>query len=574
MRERSIWRWWGPVLLLALAMLLIASLPTSAMAAFFAHPEHPLRSGPEDLRRSLQGAQWLRACAIIAAIAWVGGALLLLRWRSDQDRASLEPAPRRELIAVSAIVLIAAGMRAPLLFHGLWFDEIAAIGDFTKHGPGPILGAWFTPSNHVLQSLLTWTSDRFVGSDEVSLRLPSFLAGLLTVVAGHALGRRVGGPTLGIATAAVLALMPVAVLESTEARGYALAILFCTIAFWAFVRGMQSGEPWTWVVIALCGALATWSHFVAAFATVGLAIVAVARLLAHRDDRVRVNRALSALVGAGMAGALALALLAPLLPDVIELRSTFRAVEGETPTLISAEGLRFALMLGGTWAAALPPLIAVVPGAALFLIGVCAAARHRDARLAIAASLAGLPLVLLLGASGSWTYARFGSFIVPGVALAIAFALLTLLRWQRQVGVAAAALLTASFVMELSLLPPRQPIRDAMESVARSAQPGDRAADLGIRGNISAFYAPSGMPVVPSGVMGEHLEHTLRDVRVRWVIVTYPDAMPEERWQTLASSGFALAQEWPGWIDWGRGRVQLWKRAVTHLPSAAEVRVP
>ena len=466
----------------------------------------------------------------------------------------------------------------PFLFHGLWFDEIAAIGDFTKHGPGPILGAWFTPSNHVLQSLLTWTCDRLMPGGEATLRFPSFLAGILTTIAAHALGRRVGGTALGVTTAAVMALMPVAVLESTEARGYALAILFVAIACWAFVRGMQSGEPWTWIVVGFCGALATWSHFVACLAMVGFAIVAITRLLSRRDEPGRRSRALSALVGVAMAGALATALLAPLLPDVIALRSQFRASSGATPTLFSEEGARFPMMLAGTWAAALPPLLAVLPGAVLFLVGAVSARRDRDARLAIVASLAGLPLVMLLGLSGSWTYARFGSFVLPGAALTMAFGILALFRLQRQVGVAAMALLSASFLAELFLLPPRQPIREAMDAVASAARPGDIALDLGIRGNVSAFYAPHGMLVAPSGTMGELLEPRVRDPRVRWVIVTYPDALGEARWRTLLDAGFSLAGEWPGWIDWGRGRVQVWHRsaegALNSPPSRAEVHAP
>lgn len=587
MRERSVWRWWGPVLLLAFGLLLVAGLPTAALGAFFDHPAHPFRTTADGTARSLASAQWLRVAAVGAAVAWVAGALLLLRWRSDHDRPPNPPVPSQELFTVAAITILAAIVRAPFLFHSLWFDEIAAIGDFTKFGPGAILGSWFTPSNHAFQSLLTWASATFFGASEVALRLPSLVAGLFTVVAVHALGRRVGGPALGLTAALVLALMPIAVLESTEARGYALAILFSSIACWAFVRGTQSGEPWTWVVLAVCGALAAWSHFVASLVTAGFALVALARLVRLRSDAMERRRMGSALVGVVMAGALAAALLAPLIPDVIATRKQFAASGNDalgTPRLVSEEGLRLALTLSGTWAASapktvmtppppelpvviqepwalvMPPLLAALPGLLLVVIGGAVGWRTPISRVALAAAFAGLPLLVLLAASGSWAYARFATFIVPGVALAIGIGLVALARRWRRVGIAAAALLAASYVFELALLPPRQPIRDALDALALEANPGDRAVDLGIRGNVSAFYAPPNVTIVQGGVLGDALDARLADPRVRWAIVTYPRVLPRERRDALVAARFSRIREWPGWIDWGHGNVELWHR--------------
>jgi len=584
-REHSVWRWCGAVLLLALALLLVSSLPTTALATFFDHPDHPLRRSAEGTAVGEAGARWLRIASVCTAIVWVAGALVLSRWRSDQDRAPHQPVPSRELFVVSAIVLSGALLRAPFLFHSLWFDEIAAIGDFTRYGPGPILGAWFTPSNHVLQSLLTWVSATLFGTSEFTLRLPAFLAGLGTIVAVHALGRRAGGPSIGIVAALITALMPVAVVEATEARGYALSICFTAIACWAFVRGMQSGEPWTWIVMAFAGAMATWSHFVASLAIVGLALVAVAMFLTRgtrialvtRDmsimaatpplDRNRRGRAASALVGAVMSGALATTLLAPLAPDVIAMRSQFGQSQGATPTLLSAEGARIAFMLGGTWAAAIPPALAVLPGAALFLAGLAASRSDGRVRLAILASLAGLPLLVLLALAGSWTYARFGSFVVPGVALTMAVGLSALVQWQRRVGIIVGAAFAASSLVELAMLPERQPIRTAVEQAAVEARAGDVLVDLGIRGSVSAFYAPPQLTVLSAGVSGARLDALLADPRVRWVVVTYAEVLPRERFAELAARGFERAETWPGWIDWGRGGVELWRRRSNTPPS-------
>jgi len=290
----------------------------------------------------------------------------------------------------------------------------------------------------------------------------------------------------------------------------------------------------------------------------------------HRHDATQRRRMASALVGCVLAGALATALMAPLLPDVIEMRSQFAASPDDargTPRLLSEEGFRLALTLSGSWSAAVaPPLLAAWPGVLLFVIGGVIGWRNSASRVALAAAFAGLPLLVVLAAGGSWTYARFATFIVPGVALAIGVALVALGRRWRRAGIAAAALLAASYVVELALLPQRQPIRDAMDALAQAASPGDRAVDLGIRGNVSAFYAPPNVAVVPAGVLGEALDARLADPRVRWVVVTYPRVLPRERTQTLEATGFSREHSWPGWIDWGRGDVELWRREAPAPP--------
>ena len=620
-------------------LLVGASVPTDALARFFDHPAHPMKSAPDDLARAARSAMWFRTAALGAALAWIAGALVLARRRRDRrdeegdlarPRASAPgaahgvrppPMPRRSTVVLAAILLLAIAVRIPFLVHGLWFDEIAAIGDFTKYGPGPILGSWFTPSNHVLQSLLSWLSDQAFGTSEATLRLPSLLAGLVAVVAVHAAARRVAiGATpsatragfadlAGLLAALAMALMPVAVLESTEARGYSLVMAFTAISIWAFVRGVQQGDSWTWALLAISGALAVWSHFVAVVVMLSVGLVAALDLGAASIGRgaagragessesraARRSRDLSALTAFVMSGALACALLAPLLPDVLDTREQFRAsatasapaagaapalASGAsnasalgTPTLASAEGLRVLLTLTGTWAAALPPLAASIPGALLLVIGCVCAARARSSRLALGAALSGLPILLLIViVGGSWTYARFASFVIPGAAIAIGLGAAAALAWNRRAGAALVALAAASYAMELSLLPPRQPYLEAMDEAASRATRRDIVVDASIRGAPSAFYAPPGLPVISAGSMAERLDDATKDARVRFVVLSYPRVLPIDREATLRARGFVLEREWPGWIDWGGGSVQLWQRANAAPPSPSAPR--
>ncbi|HAQ67380.1 MAG TPA: hypothetical protein DCR70_06535, partial [Phycisphaerales bacterium] len=107
---------------------------------------------------------------------------------------------------MSAAVLLAAAIRAPFLTDSLWYDEIAAFLGYSINGPWGAVSTYYTQANHVLHSLLAWGSGAALGVDEVTVRLPSFLAGLGTVLAVAwlamtALGRDAKGVRLAVVAA-------------------------------------------------------------------------------------------------------------------------------------------------------------------------------------------------------------------------------------------------------------------------------------------------------------------------------------------------------------------------------------
>jgi 4-amino-4-deoxy-L-arabinose transferase-like glycosyltransferase len=142
---------------------------------------------------------------------------------------------------LAATLLVAALLRFIGLGSGLWYDEIAAFLGYSLGGPGAAVGTYFTQANHVLHSLLAWCSTALFGVDEVTVRLPSFLAGIGAVAAVGFLGREAGGVRLGAVAAALAAVMPTAVLPATEARGYSLMMLCAALATAHFVRGWRRG---------------------------------------------------------------------------------------------------------------------------------------------------------------------------------------------------------------------------------------------------------------------------------------------------------------------------------------------
>ena len=107
-----------------------------------------------------------------------------------------------------------------------------------------------------LQGLLfTYVDALFIGAlglSEMTARLPSLLASIVTLVLIYAWGRRAFGPWAGLIAASLTALQPDSIIWGGRARMYALQQMCVVLALYAFCRGYIEGaaEPrgarWRW----------------------------------------------------------------------------------------------------------------------------------------------------------------------------------------------------------------------------------------------------------------------------------------------------------------------------------------
>jgi hypothetical protein len=113
------------------------------------------------------------------------------------------------------------------------------------------------------------------GDEELALRIPSVLIGLLTVVFAFRLGKESGGAPAGLAAALLVGLARVQVWWSQEIRMYALATLWTTLALWLTARLLTRSRPSWWLVPALiisnAGGLLTLYLYVGAMLVQNLA---------------------------------------------------------------------------------------------------------------------------------------------------------------------------------------------------------------------------------------------------------------------------------------------------------------
>jgi mannosyltransferase len=217
------------------------------------------------------------------------------------------PAAQREAAAarlprwwpLAALTALAAVLRFSTLgVQSFWYDEA-----FTPlHVLHPSLIATLeavprTENSPPLWYLLEWFDYRLFGSGTYALRLPSAIFGTALVPVAWAIGRELADRAAAIACAALIAVGPLFVWYSQEARVYALFALTAGIATLAFARVLREPSGRRFALFALAGALCLLTHYFAVFILGGMGLW----LLADRRTRRRSLPALAALVLVGLA---------------------------------------------------------------------------------------------------------------------------------------------------------------------------------------------------------------------------------------------------------------------------------
>jgi 4-amino-4-deoxy-L-arabinose transferase-like glycosyltransferase len=153
-------------------------------------------------------------------------------------------------------------------------------------------------SNPPLYYVLAWGWAKAFGTGEFGLRSLSALFGAATVPVGYLIARQLASRRAGLILAALLAVNPMLIWYSQEARSYALLVFFAALSMLFFARALNTGRGRDLAFWALASVLALCSHYFAVF-PVGLE--AAWLLVALRARWRLVLPALGAVAAAGLA---------------------------------------------------------------------------------------------------------------------------------------------------------------------------------------------------------------------------------------------------------------------------------
>lgn len=164
--------------------------------------------------------------------------------------------------------------------HGFWGDEINSLDSAALGFPTIITGRFGylanqTPLHYFTVWLTLQLSDPTLTS--VLVRLPSLIAGCLSILLIYALGKEMFGKAEGLFAAILLMLSATHLNFSQDLRLYSMMLFLTTAAIYSLLKADHTGSPWWWAAFAFA-AIANVSN---AYVALTLSIPALLPYLAY-----------------------------------------------------------------------------------------------------------------------------------------------------------------------------------------------------------------------------------------------------------------------------------------------------
>jgi mannosyltransferase len=213
---------------------------------------------------------------------------------------TLSPTRSGALWALAALTALGIAIRfASLGVQSYHHDEVITVARVI---PGSFIDMLHqikgSESNPPLYYVLAWGWAKAFGSGEVAVRSLSAIFGAATVPLAYCAGRELASRRAGLIAAALVAVNPMLIWYSQEARSYALLVFFGAASLVFFARALRTRQGRDLALWALASALALCSHYFAVFA---VAIEALWLLVALRSDWRRVLPAIGGIALVGLA---------------------------------------------------------------------------------------------------------------------------------------------------------------------------------------------------------------------------------------------------------------------------------
>jgi len=206
-------------------------------------------------------------------------------------------------LALLLILIAAVGLRlVAISTRPIWYDEAFAVL-FAEKGMQAMLAGTLTQVGgsaadvHPLAYyglLNAWMS--LFSQSLTAIRMLSVLLGVCTILVIYIFSRELAGERMALASALLMALSPFQIHYAQEIRMYALLVLLLAMATLALWLGLRKGGWYWWGLFSISGALAQYTHNLAVFYILPLALTPIF----HKNWRAVRNVVISCLVAVAL----------------------------------------------------------------------------------------------------------------------------------------------------------------------------------------------------------------------------------------------------------------------------------
>lgn len=164
------------------------------------------------------------------------------------------------VLVLAGILALAAVLRlVGLGTESLWGDEILSV--LASRGPWLDIVTERTTYNQPFYFLLLHGWIGLFGESEFALRFPSAVFGVATVFFTFVLTRHLLDTRIALGAALLVAVSPVMIWYSQEARFYALTTLLLVVSTYALIRYLETGRSFFVIVYAVTAFLGSYTHY-------------------------------------------------------------------------------------------------------------------------------------------------------------------------------------------------------------------------------------------------------------------------------------------------------------------------
>ena len=185
----------------------------------------------------------------------------------------------KQRFAICFVIFLSLALRLiAISARPLWYDEAFSVL-FASKGPAAMLEGTLGNANEpaaeehpLFYYTLLWGWMKAFGESPLAGRAFSVLCGIGTVALAYLLGRALFDGGFGLLAASLVAISPFQIHYAQEVRMYALMAFLLMGATCALWMGTRSGRWGWWLLFAVCSALAQYTHNLAAFYLIPLAL--------------------------------------------------------------------------------------------------------------------------------------------------------------------------------------------------------------------------------------------------------------------------------------------------------------
>ena len=185
----------------------------------------------------------------------------------SQKREPGPSVPGHVIALVGVFTLVGLLVRLPGFRSSLFGDELSTYYVVAGHSLSRVLRLVESTqeTSPPLYFVIAWATRGILHNQGQSLRLVSLVTGTAMIPLTFLLGLMTVGRRAALIAAALVALSPTMIMDSSEARPFMLAAFFVVLSTLSMLRALRSGRTGWWVAYACFTSATAYTHYTAVF---------------------------------------------------------------------------------------------------------------------------------------------------------------------------------------------------------------------------------------------------------------------------------------------------------------------